>query len=57
MHHGVTDLAVLPVDVSDLSFDVVAQDLIALHAFAARRRQLNQHGVVAFNPTLGKQFR
>ena len=31
--------------------------LVALHALAAGRRQLHQHGVVALGATLGEQFR
>ena len=51
-----TDLGVFAVDVADLAFDVVAQDLVALHPFAARRGQLNQHGVVALGAALGEQL-
>ena len=56
VHHRMTDLGVFAVDVADLAFDVIAQQLIALHPFAARCRQLDQHGVVALNAALGEQL-
>ena len=56
VHHRMTDLAVFAVDVADLAFDVAAQHLVALHPFAARCRQLDQHGVVAFRAALGEQL-
>lgn len=56
VHDRMADLAVLPVDVADLPFDVVTQDLITLHAFPARGGELDQDGVVAFGATLREQF-
>src|ERR1700691_117469 len=57
MHHRMTNLSVFAVDVADLAFDVVAQNLVALHTLTARRRQLDQHRVVTFCAALGEQLR
>ena len=54
VHHRAADLAVFAVDVADLALDVFAQLLVALDPFAARRGELNQHGVVTFDASLGK---
>ena len=57
VHHRVTDLAVFAVDMADLLFDVIAQHAVAVHPLAARSRQLNQNGIVAFGPAFGEQLR
>ena len=57
MHHRVTDLAVLAVDMADLLLDVIAQGSVTVHSFPARCRQLHQYRVRTPGPAFGEQLR
>src|SRR5262245_9595718 len=57
MHDRMADFAVLAVDVPDLALDVLAHLDVALDAFPAWRRELDQYGVVPLGPMFGQQLR